>query len=158
MPTYPSKTTLLPLASGPLRGFKSDAWEGGHSIPFIVGWPGQVEPGSVNNQLVHQADIMRTLADLLGVTLPDNSGEHSVCLLPLLKGSAQPVRNHAVSNSIQGVSSVRSGDWKYIAASGSGGWTQGGDPSQPVQLYNLADDLGETQNLAAERLDKVVEL
>jgi arylsulfatase A len=50
---------------------------------------------------------------------------------------------------------VRSGSWKYLPAPGSGGWGKGGDPSQPVQLYNLADDLGETTNLAAAMPEKV---
>ena len=52
--------------SGPLRGYKSDAWEGGHREPFIVRWPGTVKPGSVCRQLVEQTDIFRTLADILG--------------------------------------------------------------------------------------------
>jgi len=53
---------------------------------------------------------------------------------------------------------VRLGDWKYIPAPGSGGWGKGGDQSQPVQLYNLADDLGETKNLAAAMPEKVAEI
>jgi arylsulfatase A-like enzyme len=53
---------------------------------------------------------------------------------------------------------VREGHWKYIAAPGSGGWGKGGDQSQPVQLYNLADDLGETKNLAAAMPEKVAEM
>jgi arylsulfatase A len=141
--------------SGPLRGAKSDAWEGGHRIPFIVRWPAVVEAGAVSGQLVHQADLMRTFAGAMGADLPDNAGEDSFSLLPLLKGGDKPVRTHAVSNSIGGVPAVRDGPWKYIAAPGSGGWSHGGDPSQPVQLYNLDDDLGETNNLAAEMPEKL---
>lgn len=144
--------------SGPLRGSKADAWEGGHRIPFIVRWPGVVDAGSVSDHLVHQADLMRTFADVVGAELPDNAGEDSFSLLPLLKGGEQPIRKHAVSNSIGGVPAVRSGHWKYIAAPGSGGWSKGGDPSQPVQLYNLDDDLGETNNLAAAMPEKVAEM
>ena len=72
--------------SGPLRGYKSDAWEGGHRVPFIVRWPGVVEPGSVCDRLVHQADVMATFADIVGQPLPDNAGEDSFSLLPLLEG------------------------------------------------------------------------
>jgi arylsulfatase A-like enzyme len=144
--------------SGPLRGAKADAWEGGHRVPFIVRWPGVVAPGGVCHQLVHQADLIRTVADLLGTTLQDDAGEDSVSLLPLLRGDAAPVREHAVSASIHGVPAVRSGAWKYIAAPGSGGWGQGGDQSQPVQLYDLAADLGETRNRAAELPEKVAEM
>ncbi|HCN77705.1 MAG TPA: arylsulfatase [Verrucomicrobiales bacterium] len=144
--------------SGPLRGYKADAWEGGHRVPFIVRWPGTVKQGSVCHQLVYQADILRTLAELWSVTLPDNAGEDSFNLMPLLKGEDKPIRKNAVSASKDGVPAVRSGPWKYIPAPGSGGWGSGGDQSQPVQLYNLADDLGETKNLAAAMPEKVAEM
>ncbi len=144
--------------SGPLRGYKADAWEGGHRVPFMVRWPGVVKPGSVCNQLVYQADFLRTFSDVFGVKLPDNAGEDSFSLMPLLKGGDKPIRENAVSASINGVPGVRSGSWKYILAPGSGGWGKGGDQSQPVQLYNLADDLGETKNLAAAMPEKVAEL
>jgi arylsulfatase A len=144
--------------SGPLRGYKADAWEGGHRVPFIVRWPGTVKPGSVCDQLVYQADLMRTFADVFGVKLPDTAGEDSFSLMPLLKGDDKPVRENAVSASIGGTPALRSGTWKYIPAPGSGGWGTGGDQSQPIQLYNLADDLGETKNLAAAMPEKVTEM
>jgi arylsulfatase A-like enzyme len=144
--------------SGPLRGYKADAWEGGHRVPFIVRWPGVVKPGRVCSQLVHQSDLLRTLADVFGVRLPDNAGEDSFSLLPLLKGEDKPVRENAVSASVRGTPAVRSGSWKYIPAPGSGGGGDGGDQSQPVQLYNLADDLGEKKNLAASMPEKVAEM
>jgi arylsulfatase A len=144
--------------SGPLRGAKADAWEGGHRVPFIVRWPGKVKPGSTCDQLVQQADLIATFAEVLETPLPDNVGEDSFSLLPLLKGEDKPVRETAVNCSSGGVPSVRQGQWKYIAAPGSGGWGKGGDQSQPVQLYNLADDLGETKNLAAAMPEKVAEM
>jgi arylsulfatase A-like enzyme len=144
--------------SGPLRGYKADAWEGGHRVPFMVRWPGVVKPGSVCNQLVYQADFMRTFADVFGAKLPDTAGEDSFSLMPLLKGEDKPIRENAVSASIGGTPALRSGFWKYIPAPGSGGWGSGGDQSQPVQLYNLADDLGEAKNLAAAMPEKVVEM
>ncbi len=144
--------------SGPLRGYKADAWEGGHRVPFIVRWPGTVKAGSVCQQLVAQADLLRTFADVLGVTLPDNAGEDSFSLVPLLKGDDKPIRENAVGASISGIPALRSSAWKYIAAPGSGGWGTGGDQSQPVQLYNLDEDLGESKNLAAAKPEKVVEM
>jgi len=144
--------------SGPLRGAKADAWEGGHRVPFIVRWPGMIKPRSTCDQLVHQADLIRTFADVLGAKLPDNAGEDSISLLPLLKGENKPIRENAVSASIGGTPALRSGSWKYIAAPGSGGWSKGGDQSGPVQLYNLADDLGETMNLAAAMPEKITEM
>jgi arylsulfatase A len=144
--------------SGPLRGYKADAWEGGHRVPFLVRWPGVVAPGTECGQLVAQADLLRTLAEVWNVALPDGAGEDSFSLLPLLKGEDKPVRANAVSASIGGTPAVRSGSWKYIPAPGSGGWGGGGAQAQPVQLYNLGDDIGETRNLAATTPEKVGEL
>jgi len=144
--------------SGPLRGYKADAWEGGHRVPFLVSWPAVVKPGTVCKQLVQQGDLMATFAEVLGAKLPQNAGVDSFSLLPLLKGGDQPVRENAVNCSIDGVPGVRQGAWKLILAPGSGGWGKGGDQTQAVQLYNLAADLGETKNLAAAMPEKVVEM
>lgn len=140
--------------SGPLRGYKSDCWEGGHRVPFIVRWPGKVEPGTVCDQLIHQADCLKTIAQVLEQKLPDSAGEDSFSLLPLLKGIDEPIRKHAVSCSSRGVPSIREGSWKLILAPGSGGWSKG-KSDQPVQLYRLDVDLGETQNLASEHPEQV---
>jgi arylsulfatase A-like enzyme len=143
--------------SGPLRGYKADAWEGGHRVPFIVRWPGVVKPGSVCRQLVHQADIMATLADVLGAKLPDNAGEDSFSLMPLLRGGGQPVREHAVSCASRGFASLRKGPWKLMFGPGGGGYEQDGDAT-PLRLYNLDDDLGETKNRSAEKPELVAEM
>jgi arylsulfatase A-like enzyme len=144
--------------SASLRGYKADAWEGGHRVPFIVRWPGVVEPATVCDQLVHQADLLATLAEILKQPLADDEGEDSFSLLPLLRGGNQPIREHAVSCSIRGIPSLRVGRWKYIAATGSGGWAKGGDSSQPIQLYDLSNDLEEADNLAAEQPRRVAEM
>jgi len=143
--------------SGPLRGYKADAWEGGHRVPFIVRWPGVVEPGTTCGQLVHQADLLATFAAILDKPLPANAGEDSFSLMPLLQGGTEPVREHAVSCSIRGVPSLRQGSWKWIPVPGSGGWAPGRD-EQPHQLYNLAEDLGEQQNLAADQPQRVEQM
>ena len=141
--------------SGPLRGYKADAWEGGHRVPFIVRWPGVVKPDSKCDQLVHQADLLATFAEIFGTKLPKSAGEDSFSLMSLFKGGTGPIREHAVSASIGGTPSVRMGQWKYIPARGSGGWGKGGDQSQPIQLYDLADDLDESRNLAAKNPKQV---
>ena len=137
--------------SGQLRGYKSDAWEGGHRVPLIVRWPGQVAPQRSSHHLVHQADVLATLADMLSAELKPHEGVDSVSLLPLLRGRDTPVRHHAVSTSTRGLPALRNGSWKYIAGAGSGGWSAGGTQSpSPVQLYELAGDLGETNNRVVE--------
>ena len=143
--------------SGPLRGYKSDVWEGGHRIPFLVRWPGVVPAASRCDQLAQQADLMATFADILGLTLPDDAGEDSVSLLPLFHGRDRPVRSNLVSQSIRGLLAIRKGPWTLIFGAGSGGWGKGGD-GQPAQLYNLAADLAESRNLYTEHPERVAEL
>jgi arylsulfatase A-like enzyme len=128
--------------SGPLRGHKTDVWEGGHRVPMIVRWPGQVQSGSVCHQLVHQADWMATLAELIGTRLPDNAGEDSFSLTSLLAGEERPVREHAVSCGGNGLPSLRWGGWKLVANPKP---TSGIDAS----LFFLDEDLGEEHDLAA---------
>lgn len=137
--------------SGGLRGYKFDVWEGGHRVPFIVRWPGVVRPGSVCDQLVHQADVMATLAEIWGVKLPDNAGEDSFSLLPLLKGSQDPVRQQAVSCAGNGVAGLRKGRWKLVFQPDPAAKTR-------VQLYDLAADLAETRNVAADNPTVVAEM
>ena len=143
--------------SGPLRGYKSDVWEGGHRVPFIVRWPAVVKPGTQCDQLVHQADLLATFAEILNQTLPPSAGEDSFSLLPLLKGDDNPVRAHAVSCSAQGLPSLRQGNWKFIPRGGSGGWSKGGEDER-MQLYNLNDDLAETNNLSSQHPKRVTDM
>ena len=63
--------------SGPLRGYKSDAWEGGHRVPCIMRWPGVIPPSSISRSLVHQADLMATTAEVLGIPLRADEGVDS---------------------------------------------------------------------------------
>lgn len=143
--------------SGPLRGYKSDVWEGGHRVPLIVRWPGVVKPNSTCEQLVHQADLMATCAEIVEHTLADSAGEDSFSIVALLRGANLPVRKHAINQSSNGLLALRRGPWKLIFGQGSGGWTKGKD-EHPAQLYNLDDDLGETVNLYGQHPKIVAEL
>ena len=143
--------------SGPLRGYKSDVWEGGHRVPFIIHWPAVVAAGQICHHLVHQADVLATCAEIVGAKLPLDAGEDSHSIVPLLRGHDRAVRQHAISQSARGLLALRSGAWKLIVGRGSGGWTQG-DDAHPAQLYHLGDDLAETENLYRERPDIVDQL
>ena len=146
--------------SGPLRGYKFDAWEGGHRVPFIARWPKYVKPGSTCPHLIQQSDIMATLAEILQLSLPDNAAEDSISFLPLLKGGTGTGRMNGVSCSAAGVPAVRMGPWKYISGNPGRGnaekKTSMGD--QGGHLYHLSEDLGETNNLAAAMPEKVKEM
>jgi arylsulfatase A len=151
------------LPSGPLRGHKADLFEGGLRVPFVARWPGTVAAGTESAQIVCQTDIMATLAEILGRPLPDDAGEDSISFLAALRG-AEGRRDHLVSHSINGSFAIRRGDWKLLLCADSGGWsaprpgTKQAAGLPPLQLYNLADDLGEQQNLQDREPEQVREL
>ena len=149
--------------SGPYRGYKSDAWDGGHRVPCIARWPGVIEPCRTCDQLVCLSDFMATCAEIVGDTLPDNAGEDSVSMLPLFADPRVPIRDHVVHHSISGKFAIRNGRWKLVLCPGSGGWTHpdadAANAGLPlVQLYDMQVDPGETRNLHGENPDKVKEL
>ena len=151
------------FSSGPYRGYKSDAWDGGHRIPCIARWPGLIRPGSTCDQLVCLSDLMATCAEIVGDTLPDNAGEDSVSMMPLLNESSESGRSTVVHHSITGKFAIRDGRWKVVLCPGSGGWTHSDaqaarDGLPLVQLYDMQADPGETRNLHAEYPDKIKEL
>jgi arylsulfatase A-like enzyme len=156
--------------SAQFRGYKADIWDGGHRIPYIVRWPNAVKAGSVSDQTVGQIDLFATMCEILGVQKPDNAAEDSVSILPVLRGVATgPVREAEVHHSIGGHFAIRQGPWKLELCAGSGGWAHPNEKQAhaqnlpPVQLYNLDDDIGETNNVHAqhpeivERLTRLLE-
>ena len=149
--------------NGPLRGQKTDVYEGGHRVPFIVRWPGVVEAGSTNDSLIANVDLLATFAELFQVELPTNAGPDSISFLGQLTGTnQQSARSHLIVDSPNGLLAVRKGPWKYIPAQGQGGFRWQPyelDYSQaPAQLYNLDRDLAETENLFWEQPEIVREL
>ncbi len=61
------------------RGRKSDSWEGGHRVPFIVRWPAQVTAGSTSAETTCLTDLLATVADLVGAPLPEGAGQDKAC-------------------------------------------------------------------------------
>lgn len=139
--------------SGPFRGFKRDAWEGGHRVPFIVRWPAVVEAGSVCDQPVCSVDLMATLAEVFGVDLPADAGEDSVSLMSLFRGGKEPVHEAIVSQSYAGVFAIRSGRWKLIFGPG-----EGPPDGSPARLFDLDADPGETRDVAGDHPREVERL
>lgn len=108
--------------NGHWRGQKGDLWDGGHREPFIVRWPGRVEPGSVCDEPICLTDVFPTLASAIGRSIPDGAAEDGVDLLQLMTGAVDSLDERAiVHHSLAGQFSVRRGRWKVIFASGSGG-------------------------------------
>jgi arylsulfatase A-like enzyme len=156
--------------SAGFRGYKGDAWDGGHRIPFIASWPGVIEPGTSCDELVCLSDLMATCAEIVGSELPPDAGEDSVSILPLLtSGSSsgacsEPVRDHVVHHSMHGKFAIRDRRWKLVLCPGSGGmWSlKDADAAEQglplVQLYDMETDPAETKNLQAEHPQRVREM
>ncbi len=138
---------------GDWRGYKADIWDGGHREPFIVRWPGTVQPGTRNDSLVCLGDFMATAADIVGCDLPNDAAEDSLSFLPALMGNDDEMQREAiVHHSVGGMFSVRKGDWKLCERLGSGGFSEPRNPEPgpgdpPGQLYNLATDPAEADNV-----------
>jgi arylsulfatase A-like enzyme len=152
-------------AAGPWRGMKGDVYEGGHRIPFIVRWPGKVPPESVSEAPTTLTNLAATCADILGVSLKRGEARDSYSIVPVLLHGADtvPGQTAIVHHSSHGHFAVRQGSWKLIDRPGSGGFTEPvftePGPNVPKgQLYNLADDPGETTNLYDRFPEKVREL
>ena len=143
--------------SAQYRGSKADIWEGGHRVPFFARWPGKVKPASTCADTICLTDLIATCAEITRTDLPANAGEDSVSFLSDLKGTSEAVNREAtVHHSIAGKFALRQGDWKLALCAGSGGWSTPSDAAvlkaggPAIQLYNLAKDESEKNNLANE--------
>ena len=145
--------------SFPWRGMKSDIWEGGHRVPFIVSWPGKTPPGTISTEPLILTDLMQTLAHVIGADLPTNAAEDSYNMLPVLLGDTveTPIREVLVHHSGNGMFAIRQGHWKLILGKESGGFTKYTPPvdAPKGQLYNLATDPREENNLYLDHPEKV---
>lgn len=151
--------------SAQYRGSKSDIWEGGHRIPFFARWPGKIEANTINNELISLNNLMATCVDLTGTEIPENAGEDSFSILPLLLGDENSYQQDVVvHHSINGKFSVRKGQWKLEVCPGSGGWTNPRDEKAielglpEIQLYDLEKDAKEINNVSEKYPEIVKEL
>ncbi|MCY4561017.1 MAG: arylsulfatase [Flavobacteriaceae bacterium] len=147
------------------RGHKADIFEGGHRVPFIAKWPAVIDAGTINDQVICTTDFMATCAEIIGYPLEDDQAEDSFSLFPLFQQKSYN-RSAVVHHSINGSFAIRKGDWKLIMCPDSGGWSypnprrdkEAIDSLPPIQLYNLKDDVAESENLQAKYPQIVKEL
>lgn len=145
--------------AGPFHGGKYSAFEAGTRVPFLVRWPGRVKSG-VSDALVCQVDFPASFAALTGQKLADGDAPDSFNVLPALLGESRQGRDHLIEQAA--VLSLRQGPWKLIEPGkapkvfANTGIASGQSPQ--AQLYNLADDLGETKNVAAQHPERVKEM
>ena len=149
-----------PVSSAkPLRGSKGMLYEGGVREPMVASWQGVIPAGSTCEEPVIGIDFFPTMLELAGAPAPEDHVLDGVSLMPLFKGQRKTLEREALfwhfPAYLQGyrkgmtwrttpAGSVRMGDWKLIEFFEDG----------KLELYHLAEDLGETKNLAASRPEK----
>ncbi|NLC49943.1 MAG: arylsulfatase [Bacteroidales bacterium] len=129
-------------SNGPLRGFKRDLYEGGIRVPMIVRYPNHIKAGSTTNHISAFWDLMPTLADLTNIELPANEVTDGISFLPtLLNKDTQKEHKNLYWEFHEGGGrlALLEGDWKMVILNAKS--------EEQVELYNLSDDLGETNNL-----------
>jgi arylsulfatase A-like enzyme len=139
----------------PLRGGKGWLYEGGVREPWIVKWPGVTKPGSICDVPVMNTDILPTVLEACGMPARPDLHKDGVSFAPLLRGETKPAHEalfwhfpHYGNHGSGPCSSVRVGDWKLIH------WIE----DDSVELFNIATDLSEKNNLAAQYPDRVKQL
>jgi arylsulfatase A len=140
--------------NGDLRGDKHTIWEGGTRIPFIVSWPGKVKEGVVSEDVIAIMDVFATIADITGNGLPKDktvAPDSRSFYSSLMEKNDNSARNSLLTADMNGMQAVRMGEWKYIDNTlpeemPESRRMQVKLPLQP-ELYNLAEDPGESKNL-----------
>jgi arylsulfatase A-like enzyme len=144
-----------PTNNAPLREGKGRIYEGGQRVPLMVRWPGRIEPGTTSNAVVGAIDLYPTILDGLDLSAPSDHVIDGVSFLPVLEQTGGVAREAYFTwfpHLVPAVS-VRAGDFKLIRR-----WEPHPQYPQLRELYNLKDDIGETNNLAAAMPAKVTEL
>jgi arylsulfatase A-like enzyme len=141
-------------SNGPLRGMKRDLYEGGVRVPMIARWPGKIAPGTTTDHLSAFQDVLPTLAELAGVEPP--AAVDGISMVPTLLGKRERQKQHEYLywefTEQGGKRALRQGPWKIVQLKVSSP-----APADP-ELYNLDDDLSETQNVADQHPDVVKRL
>ncbi|MGH8017452.1 MAG: arylsulfatase [Opitutaceae bacterium] len=141
------------VGNTPFRLYKQWVHEGGISTPFVARWPkGLAKPGSVYRHPAHLIDFVATAAELSGANYPNEFNGKTLfplqgrSLVPVFKGSRDPVHREPLFWEHRGNAAVRDGKWKLVLrGDGNGRW----------ELYDMEADRTETQDLAAKHPDRV---
>jgi arylsulfatase A-like enzyme len=152
-------------SNAPLRGGKATIYEGGTRVPLALVWPGNIKPGTTSDALVSSVDMLPTVADLLNLPLPVDVELDGVNFAPALQQKAferKPLFVHFPHGrgdrpGYQPSSSLIDGHWKIIRffADLPADAPEGATPTDRYELYDLAVDLGEQNDLAAVEVNKL---
>jgi len=138
--------------AAPLHGSKGSTWEGGSRVPCIIRWPGTLPEGKVVNQLVSAMDFFPTIARIAGIAIPETVAVDGHDIMPLLKApdtAKSPTAELLFYAPDGNCEAIRSGDWKLHVAK-SRQWDKKTGGPFPLSLYNLKEDIGEQNNVAAK--------
>ena len=129
-------------SNGPLTGYKRDLYEGGIRVPMIATWPGKIAPGALTQHTSAFWDFLPTACDLAGIEQP--AGIDGISYLPVLLGEAQPQHDYLYWEFHEkgGRLALRKGNWKAVK------YNVYQAPDAPIELYNLAEDVSEQNNVA----------
>jgi arylsulfatase A-like enzyme len=145
-PDWPQQ--LVVGSAGPLRGAKTDLFEGGIREPFIVRWPARLEGGREFRAPVIANDVLPTLCAAAGAVVPATTVVDGVDLMPFLRGRRTDVPHEMLYWKIKSSVALRRNEWKLLRLA----------PEWKPQLYHLFDDIGETRDLAGARPEIVGQL
>ena len=144
----------LPGNNFPLRGKKGDLYEGGTRVPTIVRWPGKIEAGSSCETAVHIVDWMPTFCDLAAAAADTEQLRwDGVNIWPVVSGTGSLAARSLYSAGTGFRSqALRQGDWKLILYAGQD------DTEDRVELFNIAKDPNEENNVAESNPDRIAEM
>lgn len=162
-PDYKPHTSAGHRSSYVFRGKKSEAYEGGHRVPYVLRWPAGVKAGSRSDETMCLTDLLATCAAIVGTPLPADAGEDSYNMLPAMRGEkgSTAIREATVHHSHDGLFAIRQDKWKLILGSGGGGTGRdkpGTENLPKIQLYDLDSDIGEAKNLHEQHPEVVKQL
>ncbi|NND05646.1 MAG: arylsulfatase [Saprospiraceae bacterium] len=141
--------------NAPLRGTKWTVYEGGVRTPMIIRWPKQVAAGSKADQIFGLHDWMASLAAMLKYDIPPGSALDSKDQLSVFTGTDLPIRNEIVVRAGNRIYGLIEQNWKFIDRRTDSKWT---DEDVSGELYNLAVDVEESNNLFKSHPDVVVRM
>lgn len=138
---------------GELRGLKGSLYEGGVRVPAIARWPGHIANGSSSDRVTGFEDWMPTLLELIGSENENPKGIDGISFAPTLLGKKQKPRPYLYREfpSYGGQQTIRVGDWKAVRQNMNRG-------NLKIELYNIAEDIGEKKNVADKHPEKVRKL
>ena len=145
--------------NGGLRGFKGSVWEGGHRVPAIARWTGQIPAGSVTNATAMGMDLLPTLLDLGSIAPPTDLHLDGISLKGALMDQA-PLPERTLFWGFNGRYAVRHGNWKLISNSRSTATSNNrkADTEPVIALFDLSQDISETTDMATQKAELTTQL